>query len=32
VNYPAGHMMYVHQPTLVQLAQDIEAFVVHADR
>lgn len=29
-NYPAGHMMYVHQPTLVQLARDIEAFVAGA--
>ena len=26
-NYPAGHMMYVHRPTLVALAKDLRAFV-----
>lgn len=26
-NYPAGHMMYVHQPTLVRMAADIAAFI-----
>lgn len=26
-NYPAGHMMYVHQPTLAELARDLRAFV-----
>jgi len=25
--YPAGHMMYVHHPTLVELARDVKAFV-----
>jgi carboxypeptidase C (cathepsin A) len=28
-NYPAGHMMYVHQPTLEQLARDLLDFVAH---
>jgi carboxypeptidase C (cathepsin A) len=26
-NYPAGHMMYVHQPTLVGLARDMQDFL-----
>ena len=26
-NYPAGHMMYVHQPTLVELSDDLLEFV-----
>lgn len=26
-NYPAGHMMYVHQPTLVALARDLHEFI-----
>lgn len=26
--YPAGHMMYVHLPSLAQLRADLEAFVV----
>ena len=29
-NYPAGHMMYVHQPTLVALAGDLKAFIAAA--
>jgi carboxypeptidase C (cathepsin A) len=29
-NYPAGHMMYVHQPTLLELARDVRAFVAPA--
>jgi carboxypeptidase C (cathepsin A) len=28
--YPAGHMMYVHQPTLAQLSQDLIEFVAPA--
>ncbi len=28
--YPAGHMMYVHQPSLVQLKKDLAAFVQEA--
>jgi carboxypeptidase C (cathepsin A) len=26
-NFPAGHMMYVHQPTMGELARDVNAFV-----
>lgn len=26
-NYPAGHMMYVHHPTLEQMAKDLRAFI-----
>ena len=26
-DYPAGHMMYVHQPTFVELARDVRRFV-----
>lgn len=26
-NYPAGHMMYVHHPTLARMAADIAAFI-----
>ena len=26
-NYPAGHMMYVHRPTLVELSADLREFV-----
>ena len=25
--YPAGHMMYVHEPTFLELARDLRAFV-----
>ena len=25
--YPAGHMMYIHQPSLVQLRKDVGDFV-----
>ena len=25
-NYPAGHMMYVHHPTLSEMARDLKAF------
>jgi len=28
-NYPAGHMMYVHHPTLVDLAADLKAFITN---
>ncbi|MEO0650489.1 MAG: hypothetical protein AAFZ65_07415 [Planctomycetota bacterium] len=27
VNYPAGHMMYVHEPSFEQLAEDLEVFI-----
>jgi carboxypeptidase C (cathepsin A) len=30
--YPAGHMMYVHQPTFVQLARDVREFVAPPKR
>ena len=30
--YEAGHMMYVHQPSLVQLAEDLRAFVRKSSR
>ena len=26
-NYPAGHMMYVHEPSLVEMARDLREFV-----
>jgi len=26
-NYPAGHMMYVHHPTLAELARDLRTFI-----
>ncbi|MEM9234690.1 MAG: peptidase S10, partial [Pseudomonadota bacterium] len=25
--YPAGHMMYLHEPSLIQLGEDVRAFV-----
>jgi carboxypeptidase C (cathepsin A) len=25
--YPAGHMMYVHAPSLAQLKSDLSAFI-----
>ena len=25
--YPAGHMMYIHQPSLIQLKADLARFV-----
>jgi carboxypeptidase C (cathepsin A) len=25
--YPAGHMMYLHQPSIEQLAQDVRDFI-----
>ena len=28
--YPAGHMMYVHEPTRRQQSQDLAAFVTHS--
>jgi carboxypeptidase C (cathepsin A) len=28
--YPAGHMMYVHRPSLEKLKQDIAAFIAKA--
>ena len=28
--YEAGHMMYVHQPSLASLAADLRAFIVSA--
>jgi len=28
--YPAGHMMYVHRPSLEQLAKDVRGFVLQA--
>ncbi|PWE16710.1 peptidase S10 [Marinicauda salina] len=30
--YPAGHMMYLHQPSIEQLAQDIRDFVAEGER
>jgi carboxypeptidase C (cathepsin A) len=30
--YPAGHMMYVHQPTFVQLTKDVREFVAPPKR
>ena len=29
-HYEAGHMMYVHEPSLVQLKQDLARFVTDA--
>jgi len=26
-NYPGGHMMYLHQPSLEALSEDIVAFI-----
>ena len=25
--YPAGHMMYLHQPSIEQLAEDVRNFI-----
>jgi carboxypeptidase C (cathepsin A) len=30
VYYPAGHMMYVHEPSRIQQCKDIAAFVTSA--
>ena len=30
--YPAGHMMYVHEPTFAELARDVREFVAPAGR
>ena len=25
--YPAGHMMYIHQPSLVKMKQEVDQFI-----
>ncbi|MGL5866241.1 MAG: hypothetical protein ACRCYX_10290 [Dermatophilaceae bacterium] len=30
VHYPAGHMMYVHEPSRVQQSRDLADFVISA--
>ena len=31
-NYPAGHMMYVHGPTFVELSRDMREFIAMPER
>ena len=28
--YEAGHMMYVHEPSLAKFKEDLAAFILHA--